>query len=475
MYTHPPLFLFSVRFMEFFQNSVFAMRIPFALAGAAIPLVVYAWLKRYYGVAAAWIALFILLMAPNVFFLGWQVRGYIYALLGMAVAVCCLERALEHRSIRWLALSFCGLYWALLAEYMAVWFLAAIGGHSLLVLWRESPGRRFTAAWIAGQTGAAAILAWLQSIRTHQPGLLRIGSIGRPRDYLPDQYLGPDQNPLLFFADRTLGVFEYAFSSGFVGAIALAVFLAGLIRLGAWKHLAGIRARILPVLLVLPFLLAGAAAMMGIYPYGGTRHSIHLAFYIAAGIGIALEPLFRRRLAVLIAILGVLTPAWYLNGATEPAAITHRHLKRHWVTAAFEYLRETVPPDVAILTDRESLQMVSYYLDPHAPFPRGIDGNAEKVGGHTFYAPRWIFERVTDIGQDAADLRRHYGIDDKQHVWVLDTGLDCAMCRAVHAHPSLVDKTLSLRRFGPAAAVFQMLPGSLAPLRAEVTASASSD
>ncbi len=61
-------------------------------------------------------------------------------------------------------------------------------------------------------------------------------------------------------------------------------------------------------LLVSPFVIASGGALAKIYPHGGSRHSVFLAIFIAAGAGIGLGWPLRRRLLPVVVVTAVLFP-----------------------------------------------------------------------------------------------------------------------------------------------------------------------
>ena len=457
IYTHPPLSFFLYRLVASLGNSDFLLRLPFAVAGAALPLIAYLWLKRLHGPTAAWIGMFVLLMAPNLFFLGWQARGYILALLGMAVALWAVEEALARNSALWMAAAMVGLCAALLSEYMAVWFWAALGVYVLLRFRSGPPARLLFTVWAAGQAAALLLVGWLQLLRAARiPAGAGLAKIAYPQPYLSDQYPAPGENPLAFFAGNTVDFFAYLFSSGAAGVMALSAFAAAIALLSTGRLKAVARHRALVVLFLMPFLLAGAAAAPRLHPYGGTRHSTHLALFAVAGIAIALAPLFERRPAAMMALAAVLTPFWYLRGPTDLAAVPTGHILRRPLLASLEYLRREVPAGSVILTDAESRLVLSYYLDPESPWPRGIGRDEESVGGYVFYAPRWTFSGFADIREDLSLMRRRYNISPEQPVWGIDTGFICGACLELRGNPALRDSLDAAEVFGLGTAVFSI-------------------
>ena len=120
-----------------------------------------------------------------------------------------------------------------------------------------------------------------------------------------DYYRRSDGHPFAFVGRQTISLFHYVFSSTVAGAIGLALFLAG-VGLLAWMR------RPSSGLLLLPVAFGAAGGLLSVYPYGGTRHSIDLAIFIAAGAGMALSKLTGERRWVAVIVAAFLAPAAFL-------------------------------------------------------------------------------------------------------------------------------------------------------------------
>ena len=105
-----------------------------------------------------------------------------------------------------------------------------------------------------------------------------------------------------FLARQTLSVFEFLFSARAAAVAALALAAGGLVLLVR-------RRRPVSALVALVFGLSAAAGLLGLYPYGGTRHSVHLAPFAAAAVGAALAELSGNRLWGFGLLAAVLAPA----------------------------------------------------------------------------------------------------------------------------------------------------------------------
>ena len=129
---------------------------------------------------------------------------------------------------------------------------------------------------------------------------------------------------LSFIFARTFGVLQYTFGQLAVGDIAGVLFIYGnrlllnarTIEVERIKRPRAPSPRQLGIFLILPFMLNCLAAIVDLYPYGGTRHSAFLLPFAIAAVSVALAKLTRQRLAMPCASL-----FWWLRSA--------RFLARH--------------------------------------------------------------------------------------------------------------------------------------------------
>ena len=68
-------------------------------------------------------------------------------------------------------------------------------------------------------------------------------------------------------------------------------------------------------LLVLPILFGVAGGLLDLYPYGGTRHSVDLVLFAAAGTSVALARWTGDHRWIAVAVAAVLAPAAFLAAA----------------------------------------------------------------------------------------------------------------------------------------------------------------
>ena len=288
---HPPLLILILHYWKTLGQSEFMLRMPSVLAGVAGCWLFYLWLNEIRDRSVALLGLVLMSFAPALIALSAEVRQY--ALLLFFVAACLLlsERVIRNNSSRYVALFSLSLYGVLLTHYSSLLFALSIGIYVLIRLWRMPDRRALLVAWSLGQAGAIALIIYFLS--TH---VRRLKAMGMPQEiaetWLRKSIFHPGEQKLLAFVPmQTLRVFTYLFSHGLVGTLFLLAFLVGVVVLLRNKPSPireGPTHKELALLLILPFLANCGAAIVGIYPYGGTRHSIVLGPFAIAGVAIGL-------------------------------------------------------------------------------------------------------------------------------------------------------------------------------------------
>lgn len=346
--------------MTWFGFSELWFRLPSILAGALLPWAAYRWLAFRFDPAAGLVAAAILAFSPNLVLLSAEVRHYTIHALLLVLALDAFERSRAPASLRWLRRSGLLLLLALLTMYMSVWFLAAMAIYAAVALLRDrAPARFFAegAAWFLGflLIAVAAYYTHLAALQGSQ------GEVLAREVWLREFYFRPaEQSALAFLRHGFLTLFGYTVPTRIAPALA-SVFLGG-VALAAFGRAA--RDRWAAASLILPLLTAAAAGLAGIYPFGGTRHDFYLTPWIAAGLGVALSWLARRRVALLaalgasagIAAISASSPAallaWYRPAISQPRGDMDRLLA---------YLgRDTAHP--VLVVDQEMHALVLAYV-----------------------------------------------------------------------------------------------------------------
>lgn len=431
---HPPLLILLLHFWRSLGQSELVLRLPSVLAGTASAWLIYQWMKRVAGRSAALLTLLLLSFAPALIELSTEVRQYALLWLFMAGCLYLSERALREDSPRLMILCSLSLLGALLTHYSALIFALTLGVTLLVRLWPERRSRRrVLAVWIGGQLVALALVGTL--LVTHVAGLRRSGMAQEIADtWLRNSIYHPgDTHPVAFVAAQTVRVFIYFFAHGVVGTLALLAFLAGisaLLRRGLTAQRERRRQRVaLALLLGLPFIVTCGCALLGLYPYGETRHSAVLALFGLSGAGLGLAALWpageraKRLLAVLIVgclLLCNLFPS-------PPPSIRPGDHGRALMGEAMASLRRSAPPGAILLSDYQSGLLLGYYACGHGivqlwPPQRPLaESGCGPYAAVTTDPGEWSLP-AREVTGELAGAARTYSLAPGTKVWWFDAG-----------------------------------------------------
>lgn len=301
---HPPLFFILLGFWRRVVGVGWELCLLPAAFGAAFLWVAYLWARSLAGLASSLSTLALLAFLPQLVLLSAELRGYSLALLLVAGALVAFERGLRENAPGWVALSAVSMGLALGTHYLAVRSAAALFAYGAVrLLGRPSP-RPVVRAWVASQAALAALFLFFYATHVSK---LRGGGMERhaQSEWLRAAYLQAEDGPLAFALRQGASLFRFLFTSPAGALAALVLVLAGL-------AVAARERRPAALLLALPFVLAAAGGVLRLYPYGGTRHSIDLALYACAAIGIAVGRLTGDRLWVPLVLAGALAPAAFV-------------------------------------------------------------------------------------------------------------------------------------------------------------------
>ena len=188
--------------------------------------------------------------------------------------------------------------------------------------------------------------------------------------WLRGYYFRAGETPVAFLERTTVDAFQYLFGSRAWGDVALVLFAAGVLWLlcaglfGKRRDLAGFG-----LLLILPFVLGMAGALLNFYPYGGTRHSIYLLLFATAGVSFLIATIVGQRLLPILLLAGVLIPFWYLYRLPDPQQMARSEQAKGLMTKAMVYLKNSVEPGEPVFTDYQASILLAYYLGRDHPPP----------------------------------------------------------------------------------------------------------
>jgi len=429
---HPPLLIIFLHYWGMISHSDFFLRLPSAFAGTAAGCFLYLWLRDVTDRTTGLIALSLLLFSPALIYTSAEVRQYALLLCFMAATLYFLDRAFAANSPGLMLASAMTLYLAVLTHYAALIFGVSIAIYGVLRIADMRPKRLLVVAWIGAQAGFVAIAAFLW--KTHI-SVIRHRSLTQDvaQSYLRSSLFHPGQeNVFVFLGRANLRLFHFLFSEGAVSIVGMLLFVAGIVVLLKRNNSGGEgrrpSARQLGILLLLPFLINCAAALAGVYPYGGTRHDSYLAIFAIPAIAIAIarwRPVRKWATPVVIAIALAIC-----NFTVIPAGsyIRPENQKKELMEQAVDYLKASAAPGSIILADYESGLLLSYYVC-------GTDITHSGEVKEFFYISRcgeyesasllprlWVFRAATFPMQVKAFANNALGELRGREIWLFQAG-----------------------------------------------------
>jgi hypothetical protein len=420
---HPPLYYVLLYYWRFVGNSEVMLRLPSILASTAAAWMASRWIAMVLGKAAGLACLLILAFSPALTTLGAEVRPYSVLLLWEASALYFLERAFRDQKVSSIAYSSLFLYLAILTHYSALWFVVALGIYVLLRIASLKGHARI--AWMLFQAGGAGIYVWLY--------LVHISKMrGSPMEadaqvgWLNALYFHAGETPWAFVRRTTVYAFQFLFSSEIGGIVALACFLAGAL----WIFGVSVSQKkrdlaAFGLLLLLPFALGLTASFFDLYPYGGTRHSLYLLLFAAAGVSFLVAGIVRQRLLPVLLLAILIIPYWDLNPLHDPQDMKRKDQLKEPMANAIAGLQTSVRPDEPVFSDYQASLLLAYYLgrDHPQPPPRECGGVAEnQYGKYRVVVPNIWSASPAEMKAAMDAWRKACDSTPRDSFWVFDAG-----------------------------------------------------
>jgi len=445
---HPPLFFFLLHFWLLLGNSELFLRFLPAIFGTVFLWVFYRWASGLFSDFAGLTALILLSFSPSLVTLSAQIRGYTLLLLLIASTLLALEKAINGRSATWMATSAALLCLAMLTHYSALFVVLALFAYVPIRLRGGRAPGRLLKAWAASQLAVVGVLVFLGVTHVAR---LRGGELEREviNRMLRTEYFQIDQDQALqFLARQTAAVFRALCGPAPRGLLAAVLAAAGVIFL--WRS-----RRPSAILVALPFVLNAGAALIDIYPYGGTRQSVFLSVFACAAIGTAFAVLVRGRRWAQVVVIAVLA------AATIPVAISTTQVGGAvQMAAALNDLRIAAPPGSLLFVDDRAFTVLEYYLGRNSWSMKrpGLQRFCESsVGGYRLVgSPTWNFTGHR-LGVELERLVKVYRLPPHQVVWLINVESEIDPLPGVSEQFPGASFPL-LRRFGDTSLVKVVLP-----------------
>lgn len=464
---HPPLLILLLHIWRRLGTSELFLRLPSVIAGTIFCWIFFRWLNRLLGPAVGWVGFILVSLLPVFVELSSEIRQYPLLLCFMMAAAYVLELALAEDSAGKMAGFFVFLYLALLTHFSAFLFAGAVGAYSLWRLASNQPSRRVVAIWTAGQAGALGFLVFFYVVQISK--LKGGASAQHMQMLLANSYFQRGHDHLLgFIFARTFGVLQYTFGQLAVGDIAGLLFVGGVVLLWTGKGtLEQLRpsSRQLGLLLTLPFVINAVAAIVDLYPYGGTRHSAFLVPFAVAGVSLAIVKLTRERRAALgVAVL--LVTVCQVLGAPHRPYMRREDQRRENMMRAMDEIRRNVSAGDVIFVDFQTSFLLRFYLCPEVG-PASLPASEFRTyscGGYRVISTN----SETNVLTANLFLRRWnamaaaYGLKPGQTVWVFQAGWDIDLARKLQERvPEFHD--LKTQAFGRNITLFRVDVGDSEP------------
>jgi len=319
------------------------------------------------------------------------------------------------------------LYLAILAHYSAVFFVLTVGLYVLARVADRQLPRKLVTAWAAGQLGGVAIYLFLYV--THLSKIKN--SIALWTVPFDQAFFHVDGESIFRFTGvNTWDIFLYVFGQRYVSGAMLLCFLAGIAILlgrdfapGTGKSKSDSH---LGLLLLLPFVSVWAAAIAGIYPYVGSRHTAFLVPFAVAAASFLLAFVSRQKLWAGLVLAVLLTGVSNVYGQSGETGFSRVNQSRKLMAGAVDYMEQSIPRGDLILVDYQSSLPLSYYLCGPAQ-PISIDRSNRdfdqfNCNGYSVVSVHFWKLKAESLAAPFKRVAHARGLKPGDRVWVFQAG-----------------------------------------------------
>jgi hypothetical protein len=467
--SHPPLLIFILRFWRHLGTSELVLRMPSILAGMVFCWFAYKWFRLLLPEAAAGIAFIFVVFLPSSIDMSTEIRQYALLLAFAMGSAYYLERAFREHSAKLVAISGVFLLLAICSHYSSFLFAAAMGVYAIVRMSFEWPKRSFLATWVGVQIAALALCAFFYMFHISRMGKLYSATADATHAWMGNEYLGNSyfdpakiSAPLFIFA-RSGGVFQYSMGQAALGDVAFAGFLLGIFVIFRKPRLGKVSPRLLATLLLAPFVVNCAAALVRRYPYGGTRHSAFLLPFALAGVAVGLAYLCKSRMIVGTALALVVVVGCNISPSRRLPYISPQDQKREKMNEAMSFIQNQIPPEQWIYTDLQTGLMLQHYLcgarpmlpTPSPDFVIFTCGNHRVIESRAFlFTPKVFYDRWNALISE-------YKLAPGAEVWITQMGWSSYLARDLQKVPGA---QISPIFFGERIQFFPMKVGEPIPM-----------
>jgi hypothetical protein len=334
---------------------------------------------------------------------------------------------------------------------------------------KSRPPLRVVAAWELGQIIALGLCYFFYVTQFQVLQQAYKGSTAAKGwmadSYLAKYYFSPgSMNPLTFIAARTGSFFQFAFGNLALGDLTFLAFLAGIVVLSVRQRFARLPGSRVAFLLMFPFAVNAAAALLHAYPYGGIRQCAFLLPFALAGIAVAMSWLCRGNVACAmivatgVALCGDIFPAKQLL-PDPPGSTRITNMK-----AAISFMQDEIPNNEPVLVDPQTSTLLGYYLCDRRPVVLSYaspDFSSYECGGHKVIVARhnYVFT-VRGFNEHWQALAREYKFPVGSRVWVSQMGWNTQLAASLANIPAM---NVSPHFFGSEIQIFNLTVGQNIP------------